>query len=177
MDEHQRRYEAHQKRKRATLIDIMRTRHSDRMFDDKPVDDALIAELAEAAQLAPSSCDRHAIEAIAITGRDNKALLGGLLVGGVGWIHRAPTIILLMGDPTAYKAPGETDFMPYLDAGVMTENILLAATAAGLATTYCNPAVREQHRPFFQAAFGTEIFCGAIAVGHPLPPGWVFDTA
>jgi len=176
MDEHQQRYESHQKRKRGVLIDIMRARHSDRMFADGLVPDDALAEVLEAAQLAPSSCDRHAVATQVVTGRDDKALLGGLLVGGVGWIHRAPVIVLLFAEPAAYKAPGEIAFMPWLDTGFLAENMLLAATAAGLASAYCNPAVRPAHKPLFETVYGGRLFGGAVALGQPLPPDWVFES-
>ena len=176
-DPWQLRYSDHQKRKRAVLIDIMRARHSDRMFADGPIPDDALAEVLEAAALAPSSCDRQAVGWRTVTGRDDKALLGGLLVGGVGWIHRATVVVLLFAEPAAYKAPGELAFMPWLDFGVVIENALLAATAAGLAAAYCNPAVRPAHKPLFEAAFGDRLFGGAVALGQPLPPGWIFEDA
>src|SRR5688572_26582632 len=92
------RYLAHQSRKAQTLLGIMRERHSHRVFSDQKVEDETVAMLTEAVILSPSSCDRKAIRFVRINDRDNKALLGGVLVGGVGWIHRAPEIFLLMAD-------------------------------------------------------------------------------
>lgn len=176
-DVFQSRYSDHQKRKREELIAIMRYRHSDRMFGDKDVDQGLIDEVLEAGSLAPSSCDRHGVRPVVVTQRDEKALLGGILVGGVGWVHRAKAIILLMGDPIAYKAPGEVLNMPFIDAGVMAENMLLSATAIGLAATFVNPNIRAEHKPFFRAAWGDGVFGGAVALGWPMPPDWVFETS
>jgi len=112
-DIYQERYEAHQARKAKVLKQIMEERHSNRIFSDKPLDhDKHIAPLLEAIDLCPSSCSREAIYSQLITERDEKALLGGVLVGGVGWIHRATAIILLFAEPTAYKAGDEIKFMP-----------------------------------------------------------------
>ena len=113
-DVYQQRYLHHQQEKKKELIRIMAERHSNRRFSDKEVPQKLIEELIKVVDLAPSSCDRKAVKVKVITDKDHKALLGGILVGGVGWIHRAPAILLITADPKAYKAGQEIDFMPYL---------------------------------------------------------------
>lgn len=55
--------------------------------------------------------------------------------------------------------------MPYLDAGVAVGLAYAAATANGYAVCYCNPNVRAENQNFFRERFGTEIFCGAVAIG------------
>lgn len=166
-DQFQSRYLAHQARKKQVLIEIMGERHSNRRFSDTEVPDSLIDELKQMKELAPSSCDRQAVQMTVIRDRDQKALLGGLLVGGVGWVHRAPVIILLMADPVAYKAGDEIEYMPYLDAGCVIQQLYLTATAQGLHCAYSNPNIRENNKDFFHSRFGDGIFCGAFALGYP----------
>lgn len=168
-DPYQRRYEAHQARKRATLLQVMRERHSDRMFGEGPIDDATRTKLLEVVDLCPSSCDRHGVKVQPVESRDDRELLAGLLVGGVGWLHRAPLILLLMADPAAYKGGGEVAYMPYLDAGVVVQQLMLRATDLGLASAYTNPNIRAHNVSHFRATFGHGIFCGAVAVGHRHP--------
>lgn len=179
MDVFQQRYLAHQARKAQVLAQLMAERYSERVFDDRPVDPDLLADLLKVAERAPSSCDRRGVSAKPVTDRDGRALLGGLLVGGVGWVHRAPVILLLFGDPAAYKAPGEAAFMPYLDAGVVVGHLYLAATAVGLRCCFINPNIRAHNRDHFANVFGGGIFCGALAVGWPRgdSPDWVGDTS
>lgn len=167
MDRYQKRYVAHQQRKKEVLIQIMKERHSNRMFNDKELTQDIINELLSTKELAPSSCDRQAINLTLVTDRDAKALLGGLLVGGVGWIHRAPAIILLFADPVAYKAGDEIKYMPYLDAGCVIQQLYLTATAMDLHCAYSNPNIREHNKEHFYKSFGEGIFCGAFAVGYP----------
>lgn len=166
-DSYQARYLAHQARKREVLRQLLLERHSERAFDDQPVTDDDLAPLLDAADRAPSSCDRHGVSIRVTRSRDDLALLGGLLVGGVGWVHRAPVVLMLFGDPAAYKAPGELAYMPFLDAGVMVGAMYLAATAHGLRCCYINPNIREHNRPHFAAVFGDGVYCGALAVGWP----------
>ena len=169
MDKYQSRYLAHQQRKKDVLIEIMKERHSNRIFSDKEVPKEVINELLELKDLAPSSCDRKAVLPLVVTDRDAKSLLGGILVGGVGWIHRAPIIILLFADLTAYKAGDEYTYMPYLDAGCAIQQLYLATTAQGLHCAYANPNIREENKKFFMERYGNDnlLFCGAFAVGYP----------
>ena len=102
MDKYQTRYLQHQKRKKKSLSKLMKKRHSERIFSDKKVPDRLVKKIINLSTLAPSSCDRKAVEIKVIDSRDDKQLLGGLLVGGVGWIHRADRILLLLADKEAY---------------------------------------------------------------------------
>src|SRR5690606_39954919 len=128
MDVFQQRYLAHQARKAQVLAQLMAERYSERVFDDRTVDPDLLADLLKVAERAPSSCDRHGVSVKTVTDRDGRALLGGLLVGGVGWVHRAPAILLLFGDPAAVKAPGEATFMPYLDAEIGRAHVCTPVT-------------------------------------------------
>lgn len=163
----QERYLAHQERKKQALMEIMLERHSERAFSDSAVTKGQIGRVLDAMETSPSSCDRRGVEVKIIESRDDKALLGGLLVGGVGWIHRAPVILMLMANVDAYKAEGESLYMPYLDAGAMLQCAYLHAAANGLACCFCNPNIRERNKPHFKAVFGDGIFCGAITLGWP----------
>ena len=166
-DKYQERYEAHQARKRDVLMEIMEERHSNRMYGSVPVEQELVESVIAAKFLCPSSCDRQAVDVRVVTERDCLALLGGLLVGGVGWVHRAPVVLLLFADPLAYKAGEEILYMPYLDAGVVIQQFYLMATSLGLHCAYINPNIREINKAHFAEVFGEGIFCGAFVMGWP----------
>ena len=177
--EYQERYLAHQSHpggKRDELIALIKERHSNRRFDDRPVGDELDTIL-DALKHCPSSCDRFGVRVKVITDRDDKALLNGLLVGGVGWIYRAPAILLLFADREAYKGGengDEVNYNSYLDAGVMAQTAMLTATALNLHTAFVNPQIRERNRAYFYSQFSPKswqspLFCGAVAIGHPHP--------
>lgn len=124
-------------------------------------------ELMKLADTAPSSCDRKGVKIEVIENRHDKEILSGLLVGGVGWIHRANKILLLFANLEAYKAPGEKTFMPYLDAGFQGMTVYMAAEALGLGCCFVNPNIRQENKRFFQTRFGgkDKLFCGALAIG------------
>lgn len=179
-DVYQERYLAHQQRKKDILIELMEERHSERMFSEASVSDEIIKELTEVKLITPSSCDRKGIHVVVETDRDRKSLLGGLLVGGVGWIHRAPVVLLFFADPIAYKAGIEINWNPYLDTGFLAQNVYLLTTTLGLRGCFVNPQVRDFNQQYFLSVFSplfgfeedatdwtTGLYCGAMAIGWP----------
>lgn len=175
--ESQKRYLLHQgKNKAGELAAIMKQRHSNRIFDQKEVPQELINELAEACKYTPSSCDRRAVRLKLITDRDDKALLNGLLVGGVGFVYRVPAIFLLFGDKDSYKAGdpagSEVNYNLPLDAGIIVNQLWLTAISKGLHATFVNPQVRERNKDHFYQNFkprgwDNPEFMGAFCFGYP----------
>jgi len=166
MEDHfQERYVKHQQQKGEVLQQIVEERHSSRIFSDKTVSGEDIDTLLAHSLYCPSSCNRHAIELSIISDKDLKNLLGGILVGGVGWINRASHIILIFADSVAYKAGDEVKFMPYLDAGIIIHQLYLTSAALRLKCCYVNPNIREMNYDHFKKVFSDKIFCGAFAIG------------
>ena len=179
-DQFQSRYLAHQSHKGGTrdeLIALIKERHSNRRFSDVQIADKDLESVLDALRHCPSSCDRFGVRVKVVIDRDDKALLNGLLVGGTGWIYRAPTVLMLFANPDAYKGGDngdEVNYNSYLDAGIMAQTAMLAATSLGLHTAFVNPQVRKQDRDYFYQRFKPmqwqeAIFCGAIALGYPHP--------
>jgi nitroreductase len=184
MDNFQRRYLNHQKRKAESLTSsygkkvkpfsdrylnilfkILERRSSQRVFTNEPID---IKPILRAIKTTPSSCNRRGVYAKIVSERDDKDLLSGLLVGGTGWIYRGQFILLLVADMTAYKNPDERDSMPYLDAGVIAQTVYLTAEAMNIGCCFVNPNIREKNREFFKKRFlkENEKFCGALVLGN-----------
>jgi nitroreductase len=156
----------HQRRKKGQILEIMRRRYSERIFSDREVEIEKIQVILEMCENVPSSCNRRAIDIKVIDSRDDRQILSGLLVGGVGWIHRASKILLLIADMRAYKE--QLFYMPYLDAGVIVQQIYLVCTELGLGCCFVNPNIRVDHYPLFDTLFcGPEkTFCGVVAIGY-----------
>lgn len=184
----QTRYEAHQKKKKEQLafskgiLDapmleradfeaferVLQARRTQRTFKTQPIEPEILETLSKHISLCPSSCNRQGISLSVIESRHDKEVLSGLLVGGVGWCHRADKILLVFANPKAYKAPGEINFMTFLDAGVVIQQLYLSATALNIGIGYINPNLREENKKYFIERFNTDekIFCGALALGY-----------
>jgi nitroreductase len=160
---YQDRYLRHQARKKLQLL--LAFRRSQRVFNGKPIDDNVFHDILFTATTSPSSCNRHGLKLKVIRERRDKELLGGLLVGGVGWVHRADRIILFLADPVAYASPNEKEFMHYADVGFTALPMWLMAEGYGLGAAYINPNL--VNKAVFDEYFGKGlIFCGALALGH-----------
>jgi nitroreductase len=178
LDDFQARYIAHQTHpggKRDELIELVKERHSNRRFDDKQVESEVLSKLLDALRHCPNSCDRFGVRAKIIQSRDEKELLGGMAIGGVAWIHRAPTVIMFFANPEAYKGGDngdEVEYNSFLDCGVMAQTAMLVATSLGLHTAFVNPQVRKHNREYFYKMFKPQtwdkaIFTGCVAIGYP----------
>lgn len=159
-----------------TIFDMFTNRRSQRTYNRTEIEQEKIDKLLELMTHCPSSCNRQAISVSIVSDRDAKEFLSGLLVGGVGWCHRADKIILLFADMEAYKSPYEREFMPYLDAGAMIQTIYLACETLGVGTAYINPNIREHNQEIFNERYNPKglRYCGAMACGYydlkNLPP-------
>ena len=87
-------YRKYNEAEKQTFFEILKNRCSQRNFTDEEID---IQPILEALDLSPSSCGRKGVSAKAVSERDKKDLLSGLLVGGTGWINRAKVVLLLDG--------------------------------------------------------------------------------
>jgi len=165
VDSYQERYVAHQLRKNESLTNIMKARHSDRIFSGEKLSDGEVETINEMIDLVPSSCNRKAVSIRYISSRDKKALLGGLLVGGVGWIHGADKIILIVANMVAYKEG--LAYMPYLDGGIIAQQLYLICTALNIKCCFVNPNIRQENYQYFKDCYlsGEEVFLGAMAIG------------
>lgn len=179
-DPYQKRYIKHQEAKKKQLLNhygvkksdikienifsLLELRRSQRNFINEPVPDQQINYILHAGALAPSSCNRHGVRVKVVRDRNEKELLGGIMVGGVGWMHRADTIFLFLADPFAYKSAREKTFMHYADVGFLAMSMWLACEKYGLGASYINPNV--SHQDVFDLKYAPYICCGALAVGH-----------
>lgn len=174
----QSRYLAHQTHKgskKDELIALIKERHSNRRFDDKPVEPKTLDRILDTLRHAPSSCDRFGVRVKIVTERDDKALLNGVLVGGVGWVYRAPVVLMLFANKQAYKGGDngdEVNYNSYIDAGVMAQTAMITATSLGLHSAFINPQVRAKDRDYFYSRFKPSdwqeaLFCGAVCLGYP----------
>lgn len=148
------------------LSEIINRRSSQRNFNRESITNDEIDFILQMAGKSPSSCNRHGVGIRIIESRDEKQLLGGILVGGAGWVHRADKVLMLIGHYSAYKEG--LDYMKYLDAGSLITPIYLACEVLNIGACYINPNIRDNHKYIMDILLDNNedlVFCGAIAIG------------
>jgi len=145
-------------------LELIKDRRSQRIFNSENITQGELDFILDCLVESPSSCNRQAISIKIIEDRNSKELLGGLLVGGVGWCHRASKIILLFANIEAYKE--KLDYMPYLDSGVLIFNLYLSCESLRIGCCFINPNIRSENKKIFEERFSDKLFCGALAIGH-----------
>ena len=112
-------------------------RRSVRKFEDRPVERELIESLLEAADAAPSACNKRPLEFYAVT---NEHLLEKLSKAGLFTRMKAPLVIVVVGDLNRALPSPMSDYWMH-DAGATCENILLQAL-------HSNGHSGHKHSPF-----------------------------
>lgn len=148
------------------VMTVLDRRRSQRLYTNEQISSNELDVILKAATMSPNSCNRHGVLLKIVSDRREKELLGGLLVGGVGWVHRAHTIILFLADPVAYASPNERDFMHYCDVGFKAMSMWLAAESINIGACYINPNLVDESIFKLRFSGGDLIFCGALALGH-----------
>jgi nitroreductase len=130
------------------VIKVIKKRRSRRIYN-RGVN---ISSILKIAGYAPSSCARRGVEA-----KKLPIYMMNALIGAREW-HKKGSVIGLYANPVAYKSEWEKEYMPYLDAGVMAQTILIYCEVKGYKACFINPNTHGKYK-------GKKIFCGAIAIG------------
>ncbi len=112
------------------LTAFFASRHSVRDFTGEPISDAELFAAVEAAQLAPSACNRQAVRAYVLSPEKLTQLYGGNMDGIGGFAQDADKFILITGKVSAYRM-GEFD-QHIVSAGIFTAYLTLALHARGI---------------------------------------------
>ena len=110
------------------LLRLIRTRRSIRSWTKEGVPQEAVQLLLEAAIWAPSSGNRQSVRYVVLEDEEQRMALVKLREKFLGC---APLLIFIGADSRNYY-PEEVEVVPYLDAAVATQNLLLMAHAMGL---------------------------------------------
>ena len=116
------------------IHDVIARRWSPRAFDERPVEQATLKSLFEAARWAPSSNNEQPwrfIVASKETSTDYDRLFACLVEGNRKWVFRAPVLILSVAS-LLFEDDGKLNRHALHDTGMAAENFVLQATALGL---------------------------------------------
>jgi len=122
------------------ILDLIKSRQSDRKYSEKPVEKDKLNRILEAGRMAPSACNAQPWKFIVV---DNPELLGKLaeaasakLLGMNMFVSQAPLMIVIVREsPNFTSKIGATiknkDYS-LIDIGIASENICLQAKAEGI---------------------------------------------
>lgn len=149
------------------IHDLLARRWSPRAFDERPVEAGNLKSFFEAARWAPSSNNEQPWRFL-VAVKERKAewdrLFHCLMEGNQKWAHRAPVLILTVAKLSFDdESPNRHAFH---DVGLATENLLLQATALGLAAHPMAGFHIEKARAAFAIPAGFDPVA-VIAVGYP----------
>ena len=108
-------------------------RRSIRKFKETKVEKELIEKLLEAADAAPSACNKRPLEFFAVT---NEEKLKKISKSGLFTRMKSPLAIVVVGNLGRALPPPMSDYWLH-DAGAACENILLEAVMLGLGACWC----------------------------------------
>jgi nitroreductase len=150
------------------IHDLFKRRWSPRAFSDQPVESEKLRMLFEAARWAPSSNNEQPWRFI-VANKDNETewsrLLACLVEGNRKWAYRAPVLILSVASLN-FVDDSTPNRHAFHDTGMAVENLVLQATALGLATHQMAGFDVEKARADLMIPSGYEPVA-MIAVGYP----------
>lgn len=118
------------------FYEVLKTRRSVRSFRDKPIPEAVLKRVLNAARTAPSGSNRQPTRLIVVKApAARKALVP--LCGGQRFVAGAPVVIVACGQNIHYNR-GEYmgDFAMLVDVSIAFDHLVLAARAEGLGTCW-----------------------------------------
>ncbi len=113
------------------MMILIRQRRSRRIFDKTPLTDEEKTLICEAAQYAPSSCNRQSLSLIFVEEPELKNFVAATISGGSQFFSQAPCILLLVSEAGDYRYP-EDRMAPFLDGAAAIQNIYLLCETMGL---------------------------------------------
>lgn len=151
--------------------DLVARRWSPRVFADRPVSEAVLHSVLEAARWAPSSFNEQPWRLIVAT-RDNaqdyQRLLACLVPFNQGWAKSAPVLMITVAAMT-FEKNGKANRHAYHDVGLASAQLALQATGLGLAAHFMAGFDADAVRATFAVPDGFEPVA-AVALGYAEDP-------
>jgi nitroreductase len=123
---------------------------------------------------APSACNRQPFKFIQLSGAD-AATAAGFAMGTTGFAAQIPTLLVVVGDLSAYPAERDRHVI-YIDGALASMQLMLALDTLGLASCPINwPDVERLERKMdkFLQLQPWQRPVMLIAVGYPDPTGGI----
>ena len=118
------------------LMDVIRARRSVRVFEEKPVEEAKVEALIEAALRSPSSRGLNPWQFVVVTEEGTRKALSEVKPHGGGFLASSPLAIAIVADPERCDVWVE-------DTSIAATYIKLTAEFLGLKSCWCQIRLRK----------------------------------
>jgi len=146
------------------VFEAIESRYSVRGYKPEPVSDELLTKVLEAGRRAPTAANRQPIRIIVVhvKGREEELTR----VYGRPWLLQAPLVLAVVAVPG--EAWRRMDDKPYdeVDATIVMDHLVLAATALGLGTCWIAAFDPDAAREVFGLPDDVELVA-ITPLGHP----------
>jgi nitroreductase len=136
-------------------FDLIQRRYSVRSYQSTPVEETKLAQVLEAARLAPTAANRQPFQLIVarVKGRESELQR----VYGRRWFIQAPVVICACGLPDQgwVRATDGVNYM-MVDVAIALDHLILAATSLGLGTCWIGAFDPVAARQVFSLPAGVE---------------------
>lgn len=117
------------------LFDVIKNRYSVRGFKDDPVEKEKLDQILEAGRLAPTGVNSQAFKIFVIDTKKHKKSLKKIY--SAPWFVEAPLILCIAIAPAkTWVRPWDGKNISDIDASIVMDHMILAATDLGLGTCY-----------------------------------------
>ncbi len=113
---------------------LIQERYSVRAYKPDPVEDGKLAEILEAARLAPTAANRQAFQIIVVHTEGRKEELRRIY--NRDWFVQAPIILVACGQPSKAWTRKDNENYGVVDMAIVMDHIVLASANLGLGTCW-----------------------------------------
>ncbi len=157
----------------SSLMDLIKTRRSTRIFLDRKVPEEKIALMIEAARYAPSACHSQPWRFVAVTDPDLLKKVTGECLGPPvpnRWAAGAPALLAACADrklvPNYLGEPAAGVAYHQIDLGIAMEHVVLRAWELGLGTCYIGWFKARKLKVLLNIPRHWKVVC-LLALGYP----------
>lgn len=115
-------------------FELIQKRYSVRSYKSDPVEDEKLQKILEAARLAPTAANRQAFKVVVIHTRGREEQLKKIY--GRDWFVQAPLVLGIFSIPRKNWVRSDGRNYSDVDAAIVADHIILAATELGLGTCW-----------------------------------------
>ena len=151
------------------FLKLVRARYSVRQYQNRPVEPEKVEQLLEAAQAAPTAANCQPVRLLVVETPDGRRRLAG-----AAELYGAPLAVVVCADRSrAWKPPFDGKQTTDIDASILTDHMMLAASALGLGSVwicYFQPEAVKAALGLPEHLEPVNILAGGYADGAPASP-------